>query len=106
MADDVEITLDPNLMKELHTLPEVISKTEEAAQKIAEAARAAAPVASGHYAASIRAERSNKKDSGVWIVAADDPQGWIEFGNTTHEGHYTLRNAVGAAGYGFARKRG
>lgn len=101
MADDVKIELDPKLEAELHTVSLVKKSAEEVATAIAEKARGSAPVDSGAYAASIRVNPPNAK--GVAQVVADDPRGWIEFGSTTHDGHYTLRNAVMALGLKFKK---
>lgn len=107
MANDVEITLDSNLMNELHTLPEVQTKAQEAANAIAEKARGFAPVDSGAYASGIKVEKTNKKDSGVWVVrATDQKSAWIEFGNGHQPAQFVLRSAVQAAGYAFVKRKG
>ena len=99
MSDEIQINLNEDFLKNLHKLPIVTSKVEAAAKLIAEEARKTAPVESGEYKASIKAEPSKKSESPAWVVIADDPGGWIEFGNTNTPGHFTLRNAVQALGF-------
>jgi hypothetical protein len=103
--EEIHLELDPEFLKQLGALDPVQEAVKNAAEEIAEYARQNAPVASGDYQASIRAEPSNKAGSKAWVVLADDPLGVIEFGTSTQEGHYTLRSSVEGTGHTFAKKR-
>lgn len=108
MAEEIEVNLDPDLMTKLHTFPIVSLKVQAAATAIGNQARATAPVDSGQYRDGIVIEKSrNYEKTGVWVVhATDEKSSWVEFGTTTEEPHFTMRNAVTAVGLSFRKGKG
>lgn len=76
----------------------------EAAQKIADNARANAPVLSGAYAAGIIVQKTKR---GARVVATDPKSAWEEFGVPTlgQPARFVLRRAAEASGLKFKKNR-
>jgi hypothetical protein len=74
------------------------------AEKIAEQARATAPVLTGAYRDGITAERT---PFGARVIASDEKSSWIEFGRPNHDvpAQFILRRAVDALGLKFKKGR-
>lgn len=103
MAD--EVTLNPNLEKELHVHPAVMSSSRASVVAIADRAQSMAPVQSGAYKEGIRVDPPNAK--GVARVHATDQKStWVEFGTATQPGQFIIRSAAESLGFKFVKKGG
>lgn len=104
MAGDFHIDLVGNLDELVAKLPEVKSSSHDAAQAIAAAARAIAPVDEGNYVDGIVTQST---PAGTRVLATDQKSAWIEFGIPSRgiPARFVLRRAVEAVGLSF-KKRG
>jgi hypothetical protein len=103
--EDFEIHLVPDLDEKVAHMPEVVDAGFEAATKIADAARALAPVLSGDYEAGIEVQKTK---SGARVLASSADSAFVEFGvpSQGQRAHFTLRRAVEAAGFKFKKRKG
>lgn len=104
MSDEVVFTPNPDLEKELHSFPAVVSSTDEVAQAIAERARELAPVVTGRYRDGIQVDKANSKGV-ARVVATDQKSSWVEFGTLQQDGQFVMRNAVESLGLQFKKGR-
>lgn len=104
MAEDVKITLDPNLKSAVAELVGKMGAALPMARMIADTARSLAPVESGRYRDGISVQQTK---TGARVLAADQKSSWIEFGIPSHHQapQFVLRRAVDACGLKFAKGR-
>lgn len=102
MAEEIKISLDPDLDEKVAKLIGDGDDPMKAAQAIAEIARATGPVASGDYVAGISAQKTKR---GARVIASDYKSAWIEFGVPSRgiPAQFVLRRAVDAAGLKFKK---
>jgi len=105
MSDEITFTPNPNLEKDLHTLPSIVASTDEIAEAIAQRARDLAPVETGRYRDGIIAQKASPKGV-ARVVATDQKSLWIEFGNRRGaHAQFVMRNAVESLGLEFKKGR-
>ena len=105
MAEDVVITLAPDLEERV---AELVAKGEgamEVANAVAEVAKSIAPVESGEYKDGITVQRTK---TGARVFASDYKSTWIEFGVPSHNqpAHFVLRRAAESLGLKFKKTKG
>ena len=100
--DDVVVTLDPDLNAAVALLVGQMGAAVPIAEKIAEAARALAPVVLGNYRDGIVVQATR---TGARVLASDQKSSWIEFGIPSHNqpAQFVLRRAVDACGLKFKK---
>ncbi len=96
------IILDPDLDAKVAELIGQLGAALPVAEKVAEVARALAPVESGLYRDGIKAERTGR---GARVIASDEKSSWVEFGIPSHNqpAQFVLRRAVDACGLKFVK---
>jgi hypothetical protein len=104
MRSQESILLHPNLDSDLADFIARGDTSLQIAEKIAEVARATAPVETGRYRDGITAEKTSR---GARVIASDNKSSWIEFGIPSHNqpAQFILRRAVDACGLKFEKKR-
>ncbi len=112
MREQESVDLDPDLDAKVNEMIAKGDKPIEAAEKIAAAARANAPVGnpatdpnSGAYRDGIVAK---KTPHGAVVIASDNKSSWVEFGipSQGQPAQFNLRRAVDATGYKFSKGHG
>lgn len=105
MAEDVFITLDPDLEEKVAALVAAGDKPLEVAKAVAEAARSLAPVKTGLYRERITAQRTK---GGARVFASDQKSSWVEFGIPSHNqpAQFVLRRAAESLGLKFKKTKG
>ena len=101
--DDVRVDLIADIDAEVAKVPELIVDAFEGAKKIAEAAKALAPVGlTGDYSAGITAQKTKQ---GARVFASARESAFVEFGVPAHgqPAHFTLRRAAEAVGFKFRK---
>lgn len=100
----MKIKLDPDLNNKIVHLPEIETAALAIAEKIADAARANAPVDSGRYSAGISVQKTK---TGARVFASDQKSAWIEFGIPSQgkPAQFILRKAAQASGFKFKKRR-
>lgn len=90
--------LDPGVVAALARSKEMGDLTLAQARAVADKAREIAPVDTGAYRASIRAEPvTSRRRTRYARVVADDPKAaWVEFGTSRHRARAPLRRATEA----------
>ena len=107
MAEDItSFIISPTLMKDLHVFPEIQTSLEDVANRIAERARAMAPVVTGNYRDGIQVNKPNS-GSGVWrVYASDQKSSWVEFGNGKQPPQFIMRSACESLGFKMNASKG
>lgn len=102
MTYSMKIELDPDVEEIANKLAGTSDTVLDAAKAVAEVARAMAPVDTGEYAASIKAERAGRKA----VVVSDSPHAhWVEFGAPARgiEPQWVFHRAAMSLGFKFKR---
>ena len=104
MDDDAKVTLDPDLNAAVALLVGKMGVAVPIAEKIAEAARALAPVDQGNYRDGIKVQATK---TGARVFASDQKSSWVEFGIPSHNQppQFVLRRAVDAVGLKFSKRK-
>lgn len=94
--------LDPLIEEKLHKIPELQTKSVEAAKAIAQRAVETAPVDSGDYQRGIIVQDFR---GGARVLATDQKSSWIEFGIPSRNvrPQFILRNAAASLGFTFRK---
>lgn len=93
-----DITIDEAAVESLRQLPGVQKDMRARAKRVVQAAKQTAPVRTGEYRDSIHVE--DGPDASVLVVSNTDHSIYVEHGTRVHghPAHFTLTNALDAAG--------
>lgn len=102
--NDISVNIPDDLDLQVAKMPELKTLAVDEAKEVAAAARAAAPVDTGNYAAGIVVQETK---FGAIVLATDQKSGWIEFGIPSRgiPARFILRRAVEAVGLKFRKRR-
>lgn len=100
--DGFRIEIDDDIDTKVGDVDGVKESAVDVANRVAEIARATAPVDSGDYEAGIQVQETK---TGARVYASDHKSAWVEFGVPSRgiPAHFNLRKAAEAAGLKFKK---